>query len=288
MSLSSIYSSNPLDSIGIEWLDTELCFLWKYKNRKQWDKDEDYINNLANSMKGGKQYNPIIVRAITGKRGNRFEVIAGECRLDAAILNEEQVLTRTIKCDDKEAAYIQEIENAKRKNVCDYTNCLHYTQLLADKIFKTQSELAQHLQISEKSISRLLSYNKIPSLLKTDLAFPSISSRTASELVRIAKKSKEHLETLCSIKNFINNGAGWESIERRVESILEGGKKKKMSRGTFSVDSIDGGTWGVLEKRDHGFTFKLEKETDLKLKNKNYKEIQQLIADYLDNIATQP
>ncbi len=132
---------------------------------------------------------PLIVR----QRGERFQIIAGERRYQAASqvgIREVPVIIRDV--DDGELIEIALIENIQRKDLTalEESEAIHS---LGDTFSYTHEELARRLGKSRTSITESLTLNAIPEAIKSLCRLAEIESK--SILVQVARQPDEKAMT---------------------------------------------------------------------------------------------
>ena len=125
---------------------------------------------------------PLIVR----QRGERFQIIAGERRYQAASqvgVHEVPVVIRDV--DDGELIEIALIENIQRKDLTPFEEA-EALRSLGDVFSHTHEELARRLGKSRTSITESLTLNSIPDEVKSLCRLAEITSK--SILLQIARQ----------------------------------------------------------------------------------------------------
>ena len=117
---------------------------------------------------------PLIVRS----RGDRFQIIAGERRYQAAVqvgLRELPVVIRDV--DDSEVIELALVENIQRKDLTPFeeAEALHH---LGQKSAYTHEALARKLGKSRTSITESLALNAMPEEIKNLCRLADISSKS--------------------------------------------------------------------------------------------------------------
>jgi ParB family chromosome partitioning protein len=130
---------------------------------------------------------PLIVR----QRGERFQLIAGERRYQAAVqvgLAELPVVIREV--DDREVLEIALVENLQRKDLTPFEEA-EALQVLSYKYNYTHEDLARHLGKSRTSITESLSIGKMPEEVRNLCRLADISAKSLLlEIVRQTDASK--------------------------------------------------------------------------------------------------
>ena len=128
---------------------------------------------------------PLIVR----QRGERFQIIAGERRYQAASqvgLRDIPVIIRDV--DDGELVEIALIENIQRKDLTAFEES-EAIESLGETFSYTHEELARRLGKSRTSITESLTLNSMPDTVKSLCRLAEIESK--SLLVQVARQADE-------------------------------------------------------------------------------------------------
>ena len=122
--------------------------------------NEEYIAQLAESMRLSGQISPVIVRPIVSKTEElRYEFVAGEHRALAA----KRLGNTKIKCivkalSDKDAAAALTADNSVRKDIDDLDRFKHLRMLRESNAVKTNREAAMLLKVDPTAIPQLESF----------------------------------------------------------------------------------------------------------------------------------
>jgi len=126
---------------------------------------------------------PLVVR----QRGDRFQIVAGERRYQAAVqvgVREVPVVIRDI--DDTEVLEIALVENLQRKDLTAFEEA-EALQTLAQRSGYTHEDLARRLGKSRTSITESLSLTNMPDEVRNLCRLADISSK--SLLLQIVRQS---------------------------------------------------------------------------------------------------
>lgn len=224
----SVDEIGSLPSAAIHELDPYSIYRWSEKDRPE--NELGNIEDLAKSFKQIGQQVPCIVRPSKEKMGE-FELIVGECRWHAAKLAEMPLKVIIQSLDDRMAALIQAAENEERSDLSEYAKGISYATKI-EKGILSQKDLTEILGISKQQVSRLLSFSRIPELLKEAIEdFRKVSSRTAEEMCRLSSKGNNYLEALVVLAPKIKTGKfGEKRIQQEINKILN----KEVSKELFS------------------------------------------------------
>ncbi|QNR82692.1 ParB/RepB/Spo0J family partition protein [Piscirickettsia salmonis] len=146
-------------------------------------KDDKAIKSLASSMEGKRQINACIVRESSD---GGYELISGECRYEAAKINQEPLLVRVVECSDEEAAQIIIAENEQRVDLCDYDKALTYVEYMKMFNIKSIRDFSKQFKVSKTQVGRLLQVDSIPGVREV-LPMEILG---ASQIEELAKRTK--------------------------------------------------------------------------------------------------
>lgn len=160
--------SNNVSSIeknfGYQSLSTKLLHGGKFQPRTRFD--EEYLNELADSIEKNGIMQPIIVRPSPKQQGS-YEIIAGERRWRAAQLaNLAQVPVIIRDVEDQLALELALVENIQRKDLTALEEASGYQRLM-DEFGYTQETLARTVGKSRSHIANLLRLLDLPTEIKT-------------------------------------------------------------------------------------------------------------------------
>lgn len=121
---------------------------------------EDPLSSLADTISDQGLNNAIIVRP---KTNGRYELIAGERRLRSVkLLRQTHILAVVRALSDSEAAILAATDNDAREDLTEFERGRSYRRLMDERHVQSQQELARRVGRSMSSISRCLSYFKLP------------------------------------------------------------------------------------------------------------------------------
>ena len=174
-----------------EWVDPARCRPWRMHNRDVDHLTEDSCRDLIDSfLSAKKQRIPAIVRRLKDESEFDYEIIAGVRRwwtvkwLRAHHHPEFEYLVTIQNVTDEEAFRVSDVENRSRKDISDWERAKEYTIALAEFYESSQSQMADHLNLSKSWLSRLLDVARLPDELVA--AF----SDTHDITVRVARDIK--------------------------------------------------------------------------------------------------
>ena len=132
---------------------------WKYHNRNPAWLTRPEQQSLTESIRTSGQHTLGLVRAVEGVPGIDGEIIFGYRRSEACReLNITfRAAVKSAETPDVECMALMHVENKESHDVSELEDARVYQQLLNDKVYKNQSAIAEHLNVSQVYVSRLLS-----------------------------------------------------------------------------------------------------------------------------------
>lgn len=174
-----------------EWVDPAKCRPWRMHNRDLDHLSEESCRDLIDSfLSAKKQRIPAIVRRLKDDPEFDYEIIAGVRRwwtvkwLRAHHHPEYEYLVTIQSVTDEEAFRVSDVENRSRKDISDWERAKEYSAALAEFYDGSQSQMAEHLNLSKSWLSRMLDVARLPEALVA--AF----SDTHDITVRVARDIK--------------------------------------------------------------------------------------------------
>jgi ParB family chromosome partitioning protein len=163
---------------------------------------------------------PLVVR----QRGDRFQIVAGERRYQAAVqvgLRELPVVIRDV--DDTEVIELALIENLQRKDLTPFeeAEALHG---LAERCGYTHEDLARRLGKSRTAITESLALNSIPEEVRNLCRLADISSK--SLLLQVVRQNSPEKMTALVEKIAGQGGATRQQLRDEVARAKPGRPKQ--------------------------------------------------------------
>lgn len=192
--------------------------------------NDEKIAELAQSIRTHGLLQPITVR----KKDEKYELIAGERRLRAAIYLEMKEIPAIIKdFNDTETASLALIENLQRENLTAIEEARAYKELI-DMIGLTQESLAQRLGKGQSTVANKLRLLQLTEKVQRALEDRKITERHARSLLSVKEKEKQ--ERLLDI--ILERELNVKQTEQLIkDSQKEKTKKKKTVKKHFSRDT---------------------------------------------------
>lgn len=172
--------------------------------------DDDKLEELASTIQSHGLIQPIVVR----RKLDRFELIAGERRLRAAIKLGFSTIPAVIRdINDSQAASMALVENLQREGLTAIEEAFAYQHFLADYHF-TQETLAQRLGKSQSTIANKLRLLHLTNEVQAAVIHRQISERHARTLLALSENDQRLL-----LEEIIKKGLTVKQTEKRVHSF---------------------------------------------------------------------
>ncbi len=173
-------SPDSLDNKNeIRYVQTDQIKPNPYQPRE--DFDSQGIEELSQSIKERGIIQPPIVR----RKGDYYELIAGERRLRAAkLLNLKEIPVIIRDADDENSLELALIENIQRENLNSIEEA-HAYQYLINKFQMTQERIGEVLGRSRVSIANILRLLKLPAEIQEEMKKNRISFAHGRALLEI-------------------------------------------------------------------------------------------------------
>ena len=227
-------SSEELGSIEgneeLRFLPVDLMQRGQYQPRT--DFKEEALQDLANSIKAQGVVQPILVRPI-GKKGDKYEIIAGERRWRAAQLaglHEVPVVLRQI--DDQTAMCMARIENIQREDLNPLEQA-HGLARLMDEFGMTHEGIADAVGRSRSTVSNMLRLLELNTSVKKMLGEGKLEMGSARAILALANKDQ-----LDAAQQVIRQSLSVRATEALVKQLLSGNKKSKKAPTKKDPDTL--------------------------------------------------
>lgn len=174
--------------------------------------NEDTLGELAESIREYGIIQPITVR----RRGDKFELVAGERRWRAARIAElESVPCNVIEITDKQSAEIALLENLQREDLNFIEEAEAYYNLINDHKF-TQDELAKKMGKKQSTIANKLRLLKLSSNVREICVENKLTERHARALLSLPNEELQ----LKIVKKIIRSSLNVKGTEEAVNKEL--------------------------------------------------------------------
>lgn len=169
--------------------------------------NEETIEELAESIKEHGVLSPIIVRPL----GEKYEIIAGERRFRAAVMNELKEIPAIIKkVTDNDAKIISLIENIQREDLNDIDRATALKELKVN-LGLPWNEIGKKLGLTKTRILDLVGLLSLPDEIQDDIRHKKLTEKHGRALRQIADQEEKLPEVAAFIKE--NKLTGEQSIE---------------------------------------------------------------------------
>jgi len=187
------------------------------------DFDSQNIEELAQSIKEKGVIQPLLVR----RRGDNYELIAGERRLRAAKsleLKELPVIVREVT--DQDSLELALIENIQREELNPIEEA-HAYQHLIDKFQVTQEKISEVLGKSRVSVTNTLRLLKLPHEIQGEMKKGRISFAHGRALLEI--EDANHQRKVA--QDIIIRGLSVRELENLIKSVRPKSSKRSIGAG---------------------------------------------------------
>ena len=196
-----------------------------YQPRKFFN--EDALLELAQSIKAHGIIQPLTIR----KRGESFELVAGERRLRAAKIAElTEVPCILVDMTDIESAEVALLENLQREDLNFIEEAEAYCSLINDHNF-TQEEIANRMGKKQSTIANKLRLLKLSDDVRKICVDNKLTERHARALLSLPNEKLQIKVIKSVIKNKLNVKKTEELINRELLKLSGeqlSGKKKNI------------------------------------------------------------
>ena len=211
-------TTNTDINVPIELIDANLN-----QPRKNFSKDD--LEELANSIKETGIIQPIVVR----KKGERFEIVAGERRWRSAqIANIHEVPVIVKELTDEEVVKIAIIENVQRVDLNPVEEASSFNQLISEYKY-TQEKISKVLGKSRSYIANSLRLLSLPDKILSLLREGKLTSGHGRALIG-------HEEAVSLAFRAVKENLSVRQIESLVKVSTKSGEKPTYKRGTLEKD----------------------------------------------------
>lgn len=146
-------------------VDPFKCRVWKLHNRHEDTINEQTCKAEIEACVEHGQFVPALGRRLRDDPDHEIELIYGARRLFVARHLKRPLLVEVREVSDRDAFVAMHMENRLREDISPYERGLGYAQWLRSGVFKSQSEIAQTLNVSASQVSRLLRLARLPAVV---------------------------------------------------------------------------------------------------------------------------
>jgi len=185
--------------------------------------NQEHIAELAQSIKEKGVIQPLLVR----RRGDNYELIAGERRLRACNLLGLKEIPLIVKdVDDRDALEYALIENIQRESLNPIEEA-HAYQHLIDKFQVTQEKISEALGKARTTIANTLRLLKLPHEIQEELKKGRISFAHGRALLEIEDANVQRRLT----QEIISKGLSVRELENLIKTHRPKTLRRRVSSG---------------------------------------------------------
>ena len=187
------------------------------------DFNQQSIEELAQSIKEKGVIQPLLVR----RKGDNYELIAGERRLRAANslgLKEIPIIVRDVS--DQDSLELALIENIQREGLNPIEEA-HAYQHLIDKFQITQEKISEVIGKARTTITNTLRLLKLPHEIQQEMKKGRISFAHGRTLLEIDDTNQQRRLA----QDIITKGLSVRELESLIKSSRPKGLKRKIGQG---------------------------------------------------------
>ena len=175
---------------------------------------EESIKELAESIKEHGVLSPIIVRP----SGEKYEIIAGERRFKAALINELKEIPAIIrKVTDNDAKIISLIENIQREDLNDIDRAAALKELKVN-LGSPWEDIAKKLGLSKRRVLDLIGLLALPEEIQNDIRQKRLSERHGRALRQLVDQDEKLIQTVVFIKDKNLTGEQTQELVQKIKS----------------------------------------------------------------------
>lgn len=195
------------------------------KNQPRLEFNDESIEGLAQSISESGLLQPITVR----KSKNGYELIAGERRYRACLLNGQKTIDAIVlDKDDDESANLALIENIQREDLSAIEQAMAMQRLMNQEDI-TQNQLAERLGYKQSTVANKIRLLKLPEYIKQAIADGEISERHARALLKVKQENLKEVFNVIVKKNYTVS---------KTEEYIKGLTNKNRNRGITANTKI--------------------------------------------------
>ena len=187
------------------------------------DFDQQSIDELARSIKEKGVIQPLLVR----RKGDNYELIAGERRLRAANslgLKDIPIIVRDVS--DQDSLELALIENIQREGLNPIEEA-HAYQHLMDKFQVTQEKISEVLGKARTTITNTLRLLKLPHEIQQEMKKGRISFAHGRTLLEIEDSNQQRRLA----QDIITKGLSVRELESLIKTSRPKGLRRKIGQG---------------------------------------------------------
>ncbi len=186
--------------------------------------DHQNMEELTQSIREKGIIQPIVVR----RRGDYYELIAGERRFRAAkLLNIKEIPVIIRDAEDEDSLELSLIENIQRQDLNPIEEARAY-QYLVDKFQVTQEKLSEVLGKSRASVANILRLLKLPQEIQEEIRKGRISFAHGRALLELDDQNQQRRLS----QEIIAKGLSIRELENLIKTHRPKTSKQRIRAGT--------------------------------------------------------
>jgi len=146
--------------------------MWEMHDRMSENIDRASCAALIDSIQKHGQKHPVLARAPERPDDFEYELIYGARRLFAAQHLGIDLLVDVRELDNRTSLIEMDVENRVRADISPYERGRSYQRWLSAGYFKSQTDMAKALGVSDSQVSRLLRYAELPAVVVAAFGSP--------------------------------------------------------------------------------------------------------------------
>ncbi len=176
------------------------------------DFSEAELEELVGSMRSHGLLQPVVVR----RRGDRYQLVAGERRLRAASrAGWTDIPVQVIDADDRQMAELAIIENVQRKDLNAVEKAASFQRYL-QQYRCTQEELASRLNLDRSTIANLIRLLELPDAVQDSIRQGKVTQGHARALLPLGDEQ----EQIAFCQRIQNEGLSVRQTEALVQETI--------------------------------------------------------------------
>jgi len=209
-------SPKPESVVDVLWIDKN-----PFQPRLEFDQAE--IQSLADSLQTHGLLQPLVVR----RHGDRYQLVAGERRLRAALkAGWREVPVHVLEVDDRQMAELALTENLQRRDLNAIEKAIAFQRYL-DTYGGTHEELAKRLELDRSTVTNFLRLLDLPEQVR--------------EMLQTGEITQGHAKAILPLEE-------WEQIEVSLLIRDEGWSVRRTEQYVHDLQdgTRNGGDWNVV------------------------------------------
>jgi len=240
--------------ISVEAIDVS-----PYQPRKEFDVDK--LSLLADAIQASGLLNPILVRPSPTSPG-RYELVGGERRWRAAKILKWQEIDARIKHLTDVEAQLAAVADNEGDPLSDFERARAFEQVLKDNPSWSQAMLARQVGVSTATMTRCMSYFKLPAgvLALLDDMPRLIGTRAVAEFASF--KPEHHDLVIQGVELIVQGKKNQQTALRWIRAKVNALTTPAPTRAEVNHLISNGEVVGKIKVKDHGVEIICEKGVD--------------------------